>query len=279
MVDQSSRFRKYGIYTMDVRKRGMGMVPAASLPPGYTPTISTGAQQQSVPGSTPAPSADSMPIADVQAIAAAMMAFINEVNSPQWVDTPEHKVAITAPASGAVAFLNSAIKSAGRAGSSMVSSSFVYQVITAPSLNSDIRGQVNNFLAQASQPTLEQFASRISSGYYASTVVRSGATYPSVFQPTNMTTTAPPVTTPTQTPNASATPGPVLDSQLERNTQITAGGQSPYYGPGTVDPTLASQPPPSSSMPSWLVPVLAVMGGAALGAVTIRAVFGSRRAA
>lgn len=73
---------------------------------------------------------------------------------------------------------------------------------------------------------------------------------------------------------ASVTPQIVQASQDVRNTPIDPGPMSPYYGPGGPATSATSTPPPppaSSTFLSWLVPVLAAAGGAALGAVTVRA--------
>ena len=314
MTDQSSRFRKYGIYTMDIRRpmrgNGLGVVPSGFMPGGsgagasFSPVVTAPAQTTAGSGLTTSGGsyAGGVPVPVVQAIIAAMMDAQNTLSttsSPSSFSTWHGGAACPPGVSGCMPYISgvngldflsqddhatpaNAFKIAiallqsvgGRAVNGLVDSKSVRAVLVSPSFTLFMKTLVNQRMSATM--TVDAIVARIDappSAPPSTSTIPQGA-WRSSFNPgaTGMGINTSPAPSPA--------PSSVTQAQDARSTQIDGGGTVPYFGPTvpTGSGTTVPITPPASSTPwsppAWLVPVLAVMGGAALGAVTIRALVG-----
>lgn len=281
MPSASSRFRKHGIYTMDVRKvgmrgRGMGTLPVpgggSMIPGGFSPSISTpkavGGGWGAVPGTVQGAGTGMFPAMYRDRIA----------NAARDGAGMSRAAKDSAGIAAALLSLRSALLGLVPDGNQNVSAASVKSTMDFILANDTIVHRLNDGLVTywpgQNVETIEtMLVGNLGPGTSSAGMMTVSTNWQSHFNPTapggngatNIGTNA----------GASSTPAPVQSSQDARVTQIDAGGTSPYYGPaGDVTPSGPQVPSLAGGLPPWLVPVLAAMGGAALGAVTIRALVG-----
>lgn len=335
MTDQSSRFRKGGIYTMDIRRRGMGVVPHTPTGPRITPNIQpAGAGWGAVPGTIVGPGTGVVPVALRDRVS-------NAAKAGAELSWKNRGVA------SALSSLGASLMRIAVDGNGQVSGQAVKAQMDFILANQEIVQRLNDGLAQIWPGQTVQTVELMLVNQPSSTSGTQAAAqfnWRANFNPgaTGMTQGSGPQTAArnaghaitsggggTDVAQSAMTPG-VNAAMDARATQVDAGPMSPYTGPGDYEAarrddvgrdadalpatvraecrgyTEAMGPgcfecPPGYNMvrgtytclpinraeggssgpagtawraPTWLVPVLAAMGGAALGAVTIRALVG-----
>lgn len=332
MTDQSSRFRKGGIYTMDIRRRGMGVVPHTPTGPRITPNIQpAGAGWGAVPGTIVGPGTGVVPVALRDRVS-------NAAKAGAELSWKNRGVA------SALSSLGASLMRIAVDGNGQVSGQAVKAQMDFILANQEIVQRLNDGLAQIWPGQTVQTVELMLVNQPSSTSGTQAAAqfnWRANFNPgaTGMTQGSGPQTAArnaghaitsggggTDVAQSAMTPG-VNAAMDARATQVDAGPMSPYTGPGDYEaarrddvgrdadalpltcppgyymvlgvcqpispeadprPWLSCQghwdpatmrcvdraDAPAWRAPTWLVPVLAAMGGAALGAVTIRALVG-----